>query len=85
MLSVILRALSRALNKTLIIVDTKVDGISDNTKRIKDDVSLVGKNVVKVSDHVMRIDGELSQIRSNMEKDQDCARYLCFPYWSLMG
>ncbi|KAK0432022.1 hypothetical protein EV421DRAFT_1851169 [Armillaria borealis] len=64
-------ALSRALNKTLIIVDTKVDGISDNTKRIKDDVSLVGKNVVKVSDHVMRIDGELSQIRSNMEKDQD--------------
>ncbi|KAK0438134.1 uncharacterized protein EV420DRAFT_1651578 [Desarmillaria tabescens] len=66
-------ALSRALNKTLVIVDTKVDGISDNTKRIKDDVSLVGKNVVKVSDHVMRIDGELSQIRSNMEKDQDYA------------
>ncbi|KAK0184895.1 hypothetical protein F5146DRAFT_1006310 [Armillaria mellea] len=54
-------ALSRAINKTLIIVDTK------------DDVNLVGKNVVKVSDHVMRIDGELSQIRSNMEKDQDYA------------
>ncbi|PBK81229.1 hypothetical protein ARMGADRAFT_813254 [Armillaria gallica] len=64
-------ALSRAMNETLAIVDTKVDNISDTTEHIKDNVNLVGRNVVKVDDKVTHMDGEISQFHSQMQRDQD--------------
>lgn len=84
MLSVILRALSRALNKTLIILDTKVDGISGNIKHIKDDVSLVGNSVVRVSDTSCVSMASYRNSEVNRRSTR-IVRYQCSPYWSLMG
>ncbi|SJL14339.1 uncharacterized protein ARMOST_17795 [Armillaria ostoyae] len=64
-------ALSRAMNEALAIVNTKVDSISDNTKCIKHDVNLVGRNVAKVDDKVTHMDGEITQLQTQMQKDQD--------------
>ncbi len=41
------RTLSHAINEMLTTVDTKVDDISDSTKRIKYDVGRVDRNIVK--------------------------------------
>ncbi len=52
MLSVTYRALSRAINETLAIVDAKVNGVLDSTNKIKQDVGRVDMNIVKISGQV---------------------------------
>ncbi|KAK0438156.1 uncharacterized protein EV420DRAFT_1316688 [Desarmillaria tabescens] len=74
-------ALSRAINKSLAIVDTKVDGISDNTKRIERDVSFVGRNIIRFSNQVTQIDGEISHVRNQIEKNQDDKRLMRVIAW----
>lgn len=67
MLSMTPRTLSYAINEMLVTVDTKVDNISDSTKRIKHDVGRVDRNIVKIDGQVTRMNDGILQ----MQKFQD--------------
>ncbi|KAK0219365.1 hypothetical protein EDD85DRAFT_961104 [Armillaria nabsnona] len=63
--------LSHAINEMLATVDTKVDDISDSTKRIKHDVGRVDRNIVKIGGQVTHVNDGILQMQSQMQKFQD--------------
>lgn len=65
------RTLSHAINEMLTTVDTKVDDISDSTKRIKHDVGRVDRNIVKIGGQVTHMNDGILQMQSQIQKLQD--------------
>ncbi|KAK0432044.1 hypothetical protein EV421DRAFT_1911347 [Armillaria borealis] len=73
--------LSHAINEMLATVDTKVDDISDSTKRIKHDVDRVDRNVVKIGGQVTHMNDGTLQMQSQMQKFQDDAMLMRVAAW----
>ncbi|KAK0472466.1 hypothetical protein IW261DRAFT_1570822 [Armillaria novae-zelandiae] len=73
--------LSHAINEMLTTVDTKVDDISDDTKRIRYDVGRVDRNTVKIGGQVTYMNNEMLRMQNQIQKFQDDEMLMRVAVW----